>query len=208
MRSTVSDFINTFLLRFSRFLLQLHLVFYNTKYKDFKTVADKSDDLTVMGVFLKVRFNFLPLKTVFFVVVVFKINQEIRLQFIIYFLKYERKFSQEKFEVIEVGWRMRKVTEPGKTTFKCFYSIAPCLFVCLFLWLLLLLLLWPKTVDWWARMPSKPFFPLCIFNLFFLIIFGIFLTHILVMINGAWGFIHVFNQPRAHILQDVNYLAF
>ena len=103
MRSTVSDFINTFLLRFSRFLLQLHLVFYNTKYKDFKTVADKSDDLTVMGVFLKVRFNFLPLKTVFFVVVVFKINQEIRLQFIIYFLKYERKFSQEKFEVIEVG---------------------------------------------------------------------------------------------------------
>ena len=93
---------------------------------------------------------------------------------------------------------MRKVTEPGKTTFKCFYSIAPCLFVCLFLWLLLLLLLWPLTVDWWARMPSKPFLPLCIFSLFFLIIFDIFLTHVLVMINGAWGFIHVFNQPRAH----------
>ena len=146
MRSTVSDFINTFLLRFSRFLLQLHLVFYNTKYKDFKTVADKSDDLTVMGVFLKGRtIWFFTFKNCFFVVVVFKINQEIKLQFIIYFLKYERKFSQKKFEVIEVGWRMRKVTEPGKTTFKCFYSIAPCLFVCLFLLLLLLLLLllWP-----------------------------------------------------------------
>lgn len=51
-------------------------------------------------------FNFLPLKTVvFFVVVVFKINQEITLQFIIYFLKYERKKSQKKFEVIEVGWQ-------------------------------------------------------------------------------------------------------
>ncbi|XP_022786859.1 carbonic anhydrase 2-like [Stylophora pistillata] len=32
---------------------ELHLVYYNTKYKDFKTAVDKTDGLTVIGVFLQ-----------------------------------------------------------------------------------------------------------------------------------------------------------
>ena len=110
--------------------------------------------------------------------------------------------------------KMRKVTEPGKTTFKCFYSIAPCLFVCLSIFVVVVVVV---TLD--CRLMGynafQTLFPALYFQSLFSNNFRHFSDPCFSYDKWSLRFYSCFQSTKStlllhkgSILQDVNYLVF